>query len=143
MTNRFLQNYNHRTLERSRLLRKESTKSEKKLWMFIRKNQLGVHFRRQVPIGNCIVDFASITSRIVVEVDGSQHYTKEGRDWDRRRDQYLTAREFTVLRFSNVDVIKDIDAVLEKIQAYIVKSPERQGDLSPALPYEGREVCSV
>ena len=108
--------YPKESLERVRRLRRESTNSEKKLWMFLRNNQLGVHFRRQAPCGSYVVDFLAVKSRLVVELDGSQHYTEQGLEFDGRRDAYLQRRGLTVLRFSNVEVMENIDSVIATIK---------------------------
>ena len=108
--------YSGKSVDRARRLRRESTNSEKKLWMFLRNNQLGAHFRRQAPCGPYVVDFLAVKEGIVVELDGSQHYTEKGQEADRRRDAYLQRRGLTVLRFSNVEVIKNIEGVLATIE---------------------------
>jgi len=72
-------------------------------------------FRRQVPIGPYIVDFACSTHRLIVEVDGSQHGRDERIEHDAERTAYLKASGWTVLRFWNDDVIRDIDNVCQHI----------------------------
>ena len=87
--------------------------------MFLRNKQLGKHFRRQAPIGHYIVDFLSVDSALVVELDGSQHYTNEGMAVDKRRDAYLSSRGLTVLRLSNLEVMNNIDGVLQTIEEHV------------------------
>jgi len=87
--------------------------------MFLRNNQLGTHFRRQAPVGQYIVDFLSIESGLVVELDGSQHHTEEGLAADKHRDRYLASQGLTVLRFSNVEVMKNLDGVLQMIEGQV------------------------
>ena len=87
--------------------------------MFLRNKQLGMHFRRQARIGHYIVDFLSVDSALVVELDGSQHYTDEGRVADKQRDTYLSNRGLTVLRFSNLEVMNNIDGVLQTIEEHV------------------------
>jgi len=111
--------YSARSLERARQLRRESTNSEKKLWMFLRRNQLDSHFRRQAPCGRYIVDFVSLKEKLIVELDGSQHYTDDGRAHDAARDAYLQSKGLTVLRFSNLEVMKNIDGVLAEIEEHV------------------------
>jgi len=92
------------------------TEAEKLLWSRIRGKQLkGVQFYRQKVIGNYIADFYCANSKIVIEVDGGQHYSLEGREKDRVRDDYLADAGIKVLRFSDREVLKDIEAILEKI----------------------------
>lgn len=92
--------------------------------MVLRNNQLGIHFRRQAPCGFYIVDFLAVKARLIVELDGSQHYTEDGQKSDRKRDAYLQRHGLTVLRFSNVDVIENIEGVLAEIEKHVRKSRE-------------------
>ena len=90
------------------------TDSEQRLWFFLRKRCLGGwRFRRQVPIGPYIVDFACFERRVIIEIDGSQHASAH--TYDSRRDRYLSARGFRVLRFWNNEVTKETSAVLEAV----------------------------
>ncbi|WP_207389252.1 MULTISPECIES: endonuclease domain-containing protein [Marinobacter] len=89
------------------------TDAEHKLWWHLRGHRLcGQKFRRQQPIGPYIVDFVHFGARLIVEADGGQHNDSE---YDRKRDAWLTAKGFQVLRFWNHDVLKDIETVLEVI----------------------------
>jgi very-short-patch-repair endonuclease len=95
------------------------TDAEWKLWMQIRDNQLGVKFLRQRPIGSYIGDFVSIDAGLIVEIDGSQHLQNDGPKYDKERDEYLRSLGFQVLRFSNVDVLKNIAGVVAAIREEI------------------------
>ena len=98
---------------RARVLRNEPTDCERKLWQFLRMRQLsGFRFRRQVPIGRYIADFACIEAKLVVEVDGGQH---QGSEHDLRRDAELVRQGFRVLRFWDNQVLQETEAVLEEI----------------------------
>ena len=100
----------------ARPLRKRSTDAERKLWNHLRARQLaGAKFRRQVPIGDFIVDFASYDRRLVVELDGSQHAEPAHRARDAARDHWLRSQGFAVLRFWDTDVLQRPDAVLSAI----------------------------
>jgi very-short-patch-repair endonuclease len=103
------------TLGRARRLRKEMTDAEKELWSTLRNDALGLRFRKQHPIGPYIADFACYPLKIVVEVDGATHGTEEERRHDAKRDAYLTRSGWIVLRFTNEDVYKDLDSVIEAI----------------------------
>lgn len=108
--------YNKNLKQPSRELRKNMTDAELLLWARLRKKQVKrVQFYRQKPLGNYIVDFYCPAANLVVEVDGGQHYTEEGKMKDRERGTYLASLDLKVLRFSNVDVLKEIDAVLQVI----------------------------
>lgn len=91
------------------------TDAERKLWSRLRNEELGVQFRRQAPVGPYIVDFLCIKRGIVVELDGGQHYTEEGKAYDKERTAYLECEGLRVVRFSNLDVLKNVDGVLETI----------------------------
>ncbi len=92
------------------------TDAELKLWNELRAHRLmGLGFRRQVPIAGYIADFACAEHRRIVEVDGSQHARSGDADYDRQRTLRLEADGWTVLRFWNDDVLRDIDNVCEHI----------------------------
>lgn len=108
--------YNKDLKGRARSLRKNMTDAERTLWSLIRRKQLkGRLFARQKTIDNYIVDFYCAAAALVIELDGGQHYTPEGRKQDRRRDAELAARGLKVLRFSDRDVLTNIEGVQEEI----------------------------
>jgi very-short-patch-repair endonuclease len=112
---KYVLKYPHKNIQTARMLRKNMTDAERKLWSSLRSNQLGIKFRKQVPYGHYITDFMSIETRLIVELDGSQHYLEEGIQNDQQRDRYFRNEGFTVLRFTNIDVMKNIDGVLTSI----------------------------
>lgn len=75
----------------------------------------GYQFYRQKIIGNYIVDFFCPRANVVIEVDGSQHYSEEGENRDKRRDNYLRGNGLKVLRFSDREVFENLDGVIESI----------------------------
>ena len=91
-------------------LRKELTPAERKLWSRIRNDQLGVNFRRQHAVGNYITDFCSPKSRLIIELDGSQHLEQE--EYDKERTEYLESQGYKVIRFWNNDVMNNIEGVI-------------------------------
>ena len=97
------------------------TEAERILWARIRGKQLGVYFRRQVPIGSYIVDFVSIKSGLVVEVDGGQHLTERGLIGDARREEFLRSKGLSTLRFTNAEVLNETDGVVERIWNFVHK----------------------
>ncbi len=104
----------------ARELRKNMTDAERQLWGRIRGKQLNkVHFYRQKNIGDYIVDFYCPAARLVIEVDGGQHYEAQAQEKDRERDAYLTGLGFTVLRFSSREILRNIDGVLERIWDHV------------------------
>jgi very-short-patch-repair endonuclease len=104
-----------KTLSRARALRRKLTDAETMLWSRMRKDAYGVRFRRQHPIGPFIADFACVRARLVVEVDGATHSTDVERDYDARRDRYMRARGWYVLRFRNDDIYDALGDVVERI----------------------------
>ena len=92
------------------------TDAENLLWSRIRRKQLkGLQFYRQKIIGSYIADFYCPKLKLVIEVDGGQHYSAEGKENDRMRDAYMQGAGITVIRFSDRDVLKNLEAVLEEI----------------------------
>ena len=101
-------------VDAARRLRREQTDAERVLWFRLRDRRLnGLKFRRQTPIGNYIVDFCCEASRLIVELDGGQHATRNQRDEKRTAD--LESRGYVVMRFWNDDVLRNIDGVLGEI----------------------------
>ena len=106
--------YNRKLTPRAQELRKNRTPEENLLWYhFLCRYPL--RFRRQHPIGNFIVDFYCHKAKLVIELDGGQHYTPEGIEYDRERSAYLEGLGLKVLRFSNREVMKEFAAVCEVI----------------------------
>ncbi|WFP75259.1 DUF559 domain-containing protein [Mesorhizobium sp. WSM4906] len=100
----------------ARKMRKQMTDAELKLWNELRAHRLmGLAFRRQMPIAGCIVDFAFPAKKLIVEVDDSQHASPEVSAFDTARTAKLEALGWTILRFWNHDVIRDIDNVCQHI----------------------------
>lgn len=115
----------------ARRLRRNSTDVERVMWRLLRDRRLaGIKFRRQVPIGPYIADFASIPHRVVVELDGGQH----GGPSDGRRDMFLGTRGWRVIRFWNNDVLQNRGGVLEHLLD-VTQEPSPQP--SPANAGEG------
>lgn len=117
--------YNKKLKQASRDLRNNMTEAEKLLWSRLRNKQiLGVQFYRQKPILNYVVDFYCPAANVVVECDGSQHYTIEGLETDRIRDEALAQLGLKVLRFDNGQVMGQLDDVVEVIyQCCLQQSP--------------------
>jgi adenine-specific DNA-methyltransferase len=111
--------YPKRNLPLARHLRKTMTEAELKVWSRLRRKETGAKFRRQVAFGPYILDFLSIDTKLVIEIDGSQHYTKLGMEKDNKRDAFLRSHGLTVLRFSSSDAITNIDGVMQMIWDYV------------------------
>ena len=94
------------------------TKEENHLWYdFLKK--LPVNFYRQKVLGKYIADFYCASKKIVIELDGSQHYKEENREKDILRDEYFGSLGITVLRYSNLDIHNDFDAVCRDILIHL------------------------
>jgi very-short-patch-repair endonuclease len=100
--------------EIARSLRKRMTPQEVKLWQQLRQLE-EYHFRRQVPFGSFIVDFAEKTKKLVIEVDGSQHNDAPNIEMDLKRDLYLKNQGYRVLRFWNIEVDQNMNGVMDSI----------------------------
>ncbi|WP_349431721.1 endonuclease domain-containing protein [Methylomarinum sp. Ch1-1] len=112
----------------SRALRSNLTDAEQKLWQGLRRKQInGWQFYRQKPIGPYIVDFYCAAARLVVELDGSQHFEAQHREADQNRDEYLRSLGLTVLRFDNRQVLAETEAVLEVIRRIPPSPPFSKG----------------
>jgi len=100
----------------SRSLRQNMTDAEKKLWSRLRGKQLlEIQFYRQKPIGTYITDFYAPKAQLVIEIDGSQHFDADHIDRDKKRDDYLQSKGLIVLRFHNLQVLKELEGVIEVI----------------------------
>jgi very-short-patch-repair endonuclease len=103
---------------RARSLRKNLTDAERALWAALRGHHLdGLGFRRQFPIGPFVADFVCLAAKLVIEIDGGQHFSEDGEMRDARRTALIESKGFRVLRFSNRDVAENRDGVLETILA--------------------------
>jgi very-short-patch-repair endonuclease len=114
------------SVKRARRFRKEPTVAERQLWEALRK--LKMNFRRQVPIGRFIADFAHHDSKLLVEIDGYFHRVEGAEDRDTERTAWLNSEGFRVMRFDESEVRDGLHQVVERIVAETVSPP------SPALP---------
>ena len=105
----------------ARALRRNPSDVERIMWRLVRDRRFeGTKFRRQVPIGPFVADFASIEHRVVVELDGGQHADSA---YDRRRDDFMRDAGWRVLRFWNNDVMKNREGVLLMLQQAVALTP--------------------
>jgi len=125
----------------ARALRKNSTDAERILWSELRDHRLnGVGFRRQVPIGNYIADFICHAAKLVIELDGGQHFSDQSEQADAIRTAAIEAKGFRVLRFSNHDVMTNRAGVLETIATAVAAGaptltlPRKRGREDEQLP---------
>ena len=109
--------YNDKILEsRRRDLRVKQTEAEKILWQKLRNRQInGFKFFRQYSIGKYIADFYCSELRLVIELDGSQHYEENVFEYDKIREEFMKSLDIKTIRFSNLDVFKRVDEVMERV----------------------------
>lgn len=109
-----------KTRSRAKKLRTELTKAEARMWSLLRDfRPRGARFRRETPIGPYIADFAWLSKKIIVEVDGDSHETDHGRAHDQKRDAWLRDQGYTVLRFDNSDLFDAEDYVCLELEKKI------------------------
>jgi len=108
----------------SRKLRSKMTDAELKFWDIIRKKQIkNIQFYRQRPIGSYIVDFVSLSHKIVIEIDGGQHFEEKNKLKDQQRDTFLNKLGFTVIRYNDHEVLTNIEAIKEDLFQKIKSLP--------------------
>jgi very-short-patch-repair endonuclease len=122
---------------RAKQLRQAMTRAETLLWRYLKANRVdGLGFRRQVPFRNYIADFACLSVKLIVELDGESHDFEERQKADQNRDAFFASEGFQVVRFTNGQVMSNLEGVVETIRqaaaSRICGSPP-----SPALPHKG------
>ncbi len=109
---------NSKLTSNAKSLRKNMTKEERHLWYDFLKS-LPITVNRQKVIDNYIVDFYVASSKLVIELDGSQHYEENGIENDAKRNEYLNSLGIKVLRYSNLDINQRFESVCEDILNHI------------------------
>ena len=129
--------YNYNLIPRAKELRRNTTRQENHLWYdFL--STYHVRFQRQKTIGNFIADFYCHQAKLVIEIDGSQHYTDDGLEYDTERTAVLNDFGLRVIRFNNSDIDKNFDEVCKSIDEIVQATI-----LPPAfghLPQRGRLI---
>jgi very-short-patch-repair endonuclease len=111
------------------------TDAERRLWYHLRAHRFAGHkFKRQVPVGSYVVDFACLNRKLIIELDGGQH---AGKAADKRRDAWLKMRGFELLRFWNNDALRNTDGVLELIMMALNERPSPGALNAPPSPHRG------
>ena len=104
----------------AKALRRSMTDAERRIWYHVRAHRFqNFSFRRQVPIGPYILDFVCHAAKLIVELDGGQHFEADHLAKDPRRDAYLASLGYRVVRFNNLDVLTNTTDVLEMIAAVL------------------------
>jgi very-short-patch-repair endonuclease len=117
----------------SRKLRRQATPAERAFWKLTYSwRQKGWHFRRQFQLGSYYVDFVCVSAGLIIEIDGDTHGTDLALANDAVRDDYLSGRGFTVMRFSNADVLTNPDGVYAVVASYLeTRAPSPPPQPSP------------
>src|SRR5689334_11528306 len=111
----------------ARRLRANATNAETIVWRHLRTLETdGTHFRRQVPIGPYVADFACMAVRLIIEIDGSHHGEEPNRARDEERTRWLEAEGYRVLRFWNNDIVQNPDGVLDVVYAALYGSRDAE-----------------
>ena len=105
--------------QRRQTLRNNMTAPEQRLWQILRNQQMGVKFRRQHGIGHYIVDFYCPEKKLVIEVAGNSHSTEEAQHYDKVREDFMLSLQITTMRFTNHDVMTNLDAIYQQIEKQI------------------------
>ena len=106
--------HNKKLTERAQNLRTNMTKEERRLW-YEYLSSYKYRFRRQVTCGSYILDFYCAAAKLAIELDGSQHYDPSEMEYDNKRTAYLESQGLRVLRFTNLDILREFRSVCEKI----------------------------
>ena len=108
---------------RARSMRRDMTDAERKLWFLLRDRRFdGAKFRRQAPVGHYIADFVCLRRKVIVEADGGQHYENTH---DAACDQWLAREGYAVVRYSNIDILKNPEGVLTDLLMHLDRSASR------------------
>jgi very-short-patch-repair endonuclease len=119
---------------RAKQLRRTMTRAETLLWRHLKAHRLArLAFRRQTPIGNYIADFVAHSCKLIIEIDGESHDFEERLRYDERRDRWFASRGYRVLRFTNDDVMRN----LEGVALSILQAAEQAVPPSLTLPRKG------
>jgi very-short-patch-repair endonuclease len=119
-----------RERQKRKALRRNASEAEQRLWQHLRGKQLGIRFRRQYSVDAYVLDFYAPQSKLAIEVDGDAHFTGTAPQSDHERTTYLNRFGIDVLRFTNLDIVENIDGVLSAIAAAV----KRRNSTSPLPP---------
>ena len=133
------QRNNPKLTGRAQQLRKNMTREERHLWYDFLK-QLPVTFNRQKVIGRYIVDFYCAEAKLVIELDGSQHFEDAGAEADRERDEYMKSRGLMVLRYPNSAIWGNFEGVCEDILYHISNASTSSASLCSAPSPQGEGI---
>ncbi|HEY2987092.1 MAG TPA: endonuclease domain-containing protein [Candidatus Binatia bacterium] len=105
--------------DKRKALRSNATATEQRLWQHLKAKQLGAKFRRQFSVDGYVLDFYAPRSKIAIEVDGDSHFTADAMHYDKERTAYMKEFGIEILRFTNLEIIENIEGVLLTIEAVV------------------------
>jgi very-short-patch-repair endonuclease len=121
--------------DRAKQLRSNTTEPEQVLWRALKRIPVyGSHFRRQVPIGPYVADFACLKARLLIELDGGQHSQDEAAAKDEARTRWLEREGYRVVRFWNAELSENLNGVLDTLYAALYGSPHSEAVALPTPP---------
>ncbi|MBO4299346.1 MAG: DUF559 domain-containing protein [Clostridia bacterium] len=129
--------HNRNLTPNAQRLRREMTKEERHLWYDFLK-PLPITVNRQKSIGSYIADFYIAKAKIVIELDGSQHYEEKGLVADKARDDFFRANGVDVLRYTNLDIRQNFSGVCQDIIKHLSGIEEISLQFTESLPLEGK-----
>ncbi len=109
----------HLLKELAKKNRQHPTETESVMWEYLKGSSLGQPFRQQHIIGDYIVDFFCVSAKLIVEIDGGYHFTGQQPKLDEARAKWLEGRGYRIIRFTNQEVLCDIDNVINQIKKYL------------------------
>lgn len=126
-------------IDKAKAMRHKQTDAENLLWQELRGQKLGVKFRRQHPVGSYIPDFICLSKKLIVEIDGEYHNETKQKDYDEKRAEYFSVENYTILRFTNEQVLGSIGNVINEIKNALQNLPDQELTTPVTLPLgEGR-----
>ena len=103
------------------ILRNHMTDTEIILWSHLKNKQLeGFKFRRQYSVGSYVLDFYCPKKKLAIEIDGTGHYTSEGKEYDRVRQFEIEQLGIEFIRFSNIDIKKNLYSVIHEVRSRLL-----------------------
>ncbi len=118
--------YNRDNAAKARELRKHMTPQERKLWYGFLRNY-PIRFIRQKPVDHYILDFYCAVHRVAIEIDGQQHSSLSGQEYDRLRPEILSMYKIRVIRFTNIEIDEQFEEICKKIREEIPPCPPNKG----------------
>src|SRR5512139_2297742 len=95
-----------------RMLRHNPPEAERQLWQYLKSGQLGIKFRRQYSVDAYVIDFYAVPAKLAVEIDGDSHFTTLAQEHDNERTAHLRSFGIDVIRFTNAEVLRNVEGVL-------------------------------